>query len=60
MKRKLNDLLDGLEFFLNHAPIENDCAATENQMYSNMVNLKNSIEDYLNDSTGDKNGNPVI
>ena len=43
MEKRLNKLLEELEFFLNHAPIEDDCSNAENEMYSDMANLKNSI-----------------
>ena len=37
MKDRLKNELD---FFLNNAPVENDCAKEENEMYSDMANLK--------------------
>lgn len=43
MEKRLNKLLKELEFFLNHAPIEDDCSNAENEMYADMANLKNSI-----------------
>lgn len=43
-KERLNKLLEELEFFLNHSPIEDDCTDEENEMLSDMANLKNSIE----------------
>ena len=59
MKQRLNNLLNELEFFLNHAPIEDECPDTANQMYSDMANLKNSIENYFDD-LGDENGCGII
>ena len=47
MKERLEKLLDELDSFLNHSPIEDDCTNDENQMYSDMANLKNSIEAVL-------------
>lgn len=44
MEERLNNLLKELEFFLNNAPIEDDCTTKENEMYSDMANLKNDIE----------------
>lgn len=44
MKERLSKLLDELDFFLNHSPIEDDCNDKENEMYSDMANLKDSIE----------------
>lgn len=38
--RKLYRMLDSV---LNLAPIEEDCADEENDMYSDMANLKNSM-----------------
>lgn len=49
-KERLNKILDELEFFLNYSPIEDDCTDKENKMYSDMVNLKNSIESVLDKS----------
>lgn len=48
MKDRLNKLLEELDYFLNHAPIEDDCTNAENEMYSDMANLKNSIENVIN------------
>ena len=45
MEERLKKLYREIEFLLNHAPIEDDCTIEENQMYSDMVNLKNSMED---------------
>lgn len=42
-KKRLNNLLRELEFFLNNSPVEEDCSDKENEMYSDMANLKNSI-----------------
>ena len=49
MKERLTNLLSGLDFFLNNSPIEDDCTDKENEMYSDMANLKNSIEAVLED-----------
>lgn len=49
MKERLNKLVEELEFFLNNSPIEDDCTDKENKMYSDMANLKNSIEMVLED-----------
>ena len=49
MKERLTNLLGELDFFLNNSPIEDDCTDKENEMYSNMENLKNSIEAVLED-----------
>lgn len=32
-----------LDSLMNMAPIEDDCTKNENEMYSDMANLKNSI-----------------
>lgn len=47
MKERLTNLLGELDFFLNNCSIEDDCADEENEMYSDMANLKNSIETVL-------------
>lgn len=47
MKERLTNLLGELEFFLNNSPVEDDCTDRENEMYSDMANLKNSIETVL-------------
>lgn len=47
MKERLANLLGELDFFLNNSPIEDDCTDKENEMYSDMANLKNSIEAVL-------------
>jgi hypothetical protein len=49
MKERLTNLLRELDFFLNNSPIEDDCTDKENEMYSDMANLKNSIEAVLED-----------
>lgn len=49
MKERLTNLLEELDFFLNNSPIEDDCTDKENEMYSDMANLKNSIEAVLED-----------
>lgn len=47
MNERFSKLLAELEFFLNHSPVEEDCTDKENEMYSDMANLKNSIEAVL-------------
>lgn len=49
MKERLTKLLGELEFFLNNSPIEDDCTDKGNEMYSDMANLKNSIEAVFED-----------
>lgn len=44
MEERLKNLYKEIEFLLNHAPIEDDCTKNENQMYSDMANLKSSME----------------
>lgn len=44
MEERIRKLYKELDFLLNHAPIEDDCSDAENEMYSDMANLKNSIE----------------
>lgn len=48
---RLNRLLTELDFFLNNAPTEEDCSNKENDMYSDMANLKCSIENVLGEIT---------
>lgn len=50
MNERLNQLLGEIEFFLNHSPVEDDCTDKENEMYSDMANLKNSIEAVLEEA----------
>lgn len=42
--KKLNRMISEIEFLLNHAPTEDECTDEENRMFSDMANLKNSIE----------------
>ena len=49
MKERLTNLLREIDCFLNNSPIEDDCTNKENEMYSDMANLKNSIEAVLED-----------
>jgi len=49
MKERLTNLLSEIDFFLNNSHIEDDCTDKENEMYSDMANLKNSIEAVLED-----------
>lgn len=44
MKERLKSLYKEIEFLLNHAPVEDDCTDEENEIYSEMANLKNAIE----------------
>lgn len=44
MNERINNLYKELEYLLNHAPAVDDCTEEENEMYSDMANLKNSIE----------------
>lgn len=41
------NLYGELDFLLNNAPIVDDCNVEENEMYYDMANLKNSIENAL-------------
>ena len=43
MKTRIAKLYNELDVILNNAPIEDDCTPEENEMYSDMANLKNSI-----------------
>ena len=43
MNERLKALEKELDSLLNMAPIEDDCTKNENEMYSDMANLKNSI-----------------
>lgn len=45
MEERLKKMYKELEFLLNHAPAEDNCTDEENEMYSDMANLKNSMED---------------
>lgn len=49
MNDRLNKLYGELEYFLNNSPYVGDCSDEENQMYSDMADLKISIEN-LKDS----------
>lgn len=49
-KERLKKLLEELEIFLNYSPIEDDCTDKENEMYSDMAKLKNSINSVLEGS----------
>lgn len=42
--QRIKKLYEELDHILNTAPIENDCTDEENQIYSDIANLKNSIE----------------
>lgn len=45
MEERLTNLYKEIEFLLNNAPIEDDCTDDQNAMYSDMANLKCSMED---------------
>ena len=47
MEERFTRLYTELDFLLNNAPFESDCTDEENQMYSDMANLKTSMEDAL-------------
>lgn len=44
MNKRMNKLYKEIEFLLNCAPIVEDCTDEENEMYSDMANLKCSME----------------
>lgn len=44
MDDRIDKLYKELDYLLNHSPVEDDCTDEENQMYSDMANLKISIE----------------
>lgn len=45
MKERLEKLYKEIDTLLNLAPIEDDCSDEENEMYSDMANLKESMSD---------------
>lgn len=45
MKERLENLYKEVETLLNLAPCEEDCTKEENDMYSDMANLKESMFD---------------
>lgn len=47
MEERFIRLYAELEFLLNNAPVESDCTDEENKMYSDMANLKTSMEEAL-------------
>lgn len=47
LKNDLEDLLLRLRNLLENAPKEEDCTDEENDMYADMENLIESIENYL-------------
>ena len=49
MNERISKLYKELEYLLNHAPAVDDCTAKENEVYSDMANLKNSIENLFNE-----------
>lgn len=50
VERRLSFLYKELENLLNFAPAIEDCSKKENEMYSDMANLKDSIFDYLEET----------
>lgn len=44
-----------VEFFLNNASAEDDCSIEENEIYCELANLKNAIENYQDS----KKKNPI-
>lgn len=52
-ENRLNELITELDYCIDHAPIEDDCTDAQNKMYSDMDDLKNSIEAVIEES---KNG----
>lgn len=49
MNERLQKLMEELENLLNQAPVEDDCTEMENNMYSDMANLKEAIFDVLDE-----------
>lgn len=47
MEDRIIRLYNEIDFLLNNAPVEDDCADAENKMYSDMADLKSSIENAL-------------
>lgn len=47
MEDRIMKLYKELDFLLNNSPIENDCSDEQNEMYSDMADLKESIEKAL-------------
>ncbi len=47
MEERFTRLYTELEFLLNNAPVESDCTDEENKMYSDMADLKASMEEAL-------------
>lgn len=54
MDERLEALEKELDNLLNMAPIEDDCTKNENEMYSDMANLKNSIAMVLEERRNDR------
>lgn len=50
MNERIRNLYEELETLLNLAPAEEDCTDKENDMYSDMANLKESIFDWLEET----------
>ena len=57
MTKKLLKLYDKLEYLLSHAPSEGHCNEKVNEMYDDMANLKQSMENYVL-RAGEKTGKP--
>lgn len=45
MKERIEKLYKEIDTLLNLAPVEDDCSDEENEMYSDMANLKESMFD---------------
>ena len=45
MEERLTKLYKEIDFLLNNSPVEDDCTYEQNTMYSDMANLKCSMED---------------
>lgn len=59
MRERLKTLEQELDDLLNLAPIGNDCTNNENQMYSDMATLRNSIEAVLSEDKELVNSAPL-
>lgn len=44
MEKRLKELYKEINVLLNNAPTIDDCTDAENEVYSDMANLKNSME----------------
>lgn len=45
MEERIKKLYKEIDFLLNHSSCIDDCTKEQNKMYSDMANLKNSMED---------------